>query len=413
MHSAVLQYVYVVAGTGEAAPDALEDPRLGERLTEDEPGSNASTPAATTTIDTAADEDSLEPDAMLYLSYHIFEHYSSVRNLAGPHKGLPRVTERDAAGNPVPSSEKTSTPSSSTRTYAGGLSFEKRQELIFNSLPPHVVPSTTKVHDLLESNAGDWEKVVEILIEEDVAEAQVEEGLVVADSASEASGGSPPQDAAANQSPPPPGVGVSVPALMLYRDGVKPRGGSPFTTSDDVETSTSASDGFATPVGADGKSVSPAASQTTDESGSAQPQSGNSAVKRDAKASRPGSGRKRQLTSTSVVADCRIKTNPAETTTAKSEPRTVVKALGRNLPKVTSGTPMRGKEKRDLRKAARERTRRERIEAESWGAAAPDSLSDKRVTRGMLAKGTNGSDSNRSTDKFVTTTSHGLKELHI
>ena len=30
---------------------------------------------------------------MVYVSYHIFEHYSSVRNLAGPHKGLPRIKE--------------------------------------------------------------------------------------------------------------------------------------------------------------------------------------------------------------------------------------------------------------------------------------------------------------------------------
>lgn len=30
---------------------------------------------------------------MVYVSYHIFEHYSSVRNLAGPHKGPPRIKE--------------------------------------------------------------------------------------------------------------------------------------------------------------------------------------------------------------------------------------------------------------------------------------------------------------------------------
>ncbi len=35
----------------------------------------------------------LPPGEVVYLSYHIFEHYSSVRNLEGPHTGLAFVRE--------------------------------------------------------------------------------------------------------------------------------------------------------------------------------------------------------------------------------------------------------------------------------------------------------------------------------
>jgi len=39
------------------------------------------------------DGEDVKEDGMVYVSYHIFEHYSSVRNLAGPHKGLPKIKE--------------------------------------------------------------------------------------------------------------------------------------------------------------------------------------------------------------------------------------------------------------------------------------------------------------------------------
>lgn len=369
------------------------DSRSKSRLAEND---HASSAASTAPADDNDEEDSLEPDAMLYLSYHIFEHYSSVRNLAGPHKGLPRVVERNALAEPVPASSS----SSSGNKSGGGLSVEKRQDLVFQSLPPHIVPSPTKVETLLDSNNGDWGKVIEILIEEDAAEAQVEEGLVVADSASEASGGSPPlQDGTATQPPPPPpqGTAISVPAMMLYRDSAKTRGTSPFATSDDVETNTSASDGFATPIGAGGDgegSSSPAGSQATNES------SVDSAVvvattAKDSKASRPGSGRKRQLTSTSVVEDCRIKTNPAAKNEATTSSRPAVgKALGRNMPKARRGSKP-------------PRLVRQQIEADAWGAASTKGSNDKRVTRSGAKKLA------PSTDNTVTVTSNGIRQLYI
>ena len=42
---------------------------------------------------TQGDAEDVKEDGMVYVSYHIFEHYSSVRNLAGPHKGLPKIKE--------------------------------------------------------------------------------------------------------------------------------------------------------------------------------------------------------------------------------------------------------------------------------------------------------------------------------
>lgn len=68
-------YVYVIAGRDES-PTPLEAEAQGQSKR-----------------DGVDDDEELESAGMLYLSYHIFEHYSSVRNLKGPHVGLPRVIE--------------------------------------------------------------------------------------------------------------------------------------------------------------------------------------------------------------------------------------------------------------------------------------------------------------------------------
>jgi OTU domain-containing protein 3 len=42
-----------------------------------------------------SDTDPIEEDedAVCYIAYHEWEHYSSIRMLTGPHKGIPKVTE--------------------------------------------------------------------------------------------------------------------------------------------------------------------------------------------------------------------------------------------------------------------------------------------------------------------------------
>lgn len=271
------------------------------------------------------------------------------------------------------------------------------EELVFSSLPPHITPSATKVRHMLEASKGDFGKVVDILVEEDAAaeaaaEACIDKGLIAHDSASEGSGSpihgltaiATIQDKESLTRPDP----TSLPAFLRYR------GTSPFATSDDVETSTSASDGLATPV--EGSSIgSPGTTHSSVHDPSPQP-------------SVPSvlGTRKRPLNANSHArADHPSKSDHPSTATALISPRPVVgKALGRRLPKHIQ-PELRGKAKREARKNRMERSRREQIEADAWGAVGPEANGGKRMTRGMVKSGT--------TETGLSTTAKAIKELYI
>ncbi|KDQ08967.1 hypothetical protein BOTBODRAFT_37490 [Botryobasidium botryosum FD-172 SS1] len=53
-----------------------------------------------------------EPSGTVYVAYHDWEHFSSVRNLAGPHDGIPNVVEAPPPGSPTGSAAE---PSPTTR----------------------------------------------------------------------------------------------------------------------------------------------------------------------------------------------------------------------------------------------------------------------------------------------------------
>lgn len=84
----------------------------------------------------------LETVGPLHIAYHNWEHYSSLRSLCGPHKGLPRIE------NPQNQEQ------------------HEDEELVMRSAPGH---SLATVRRLL-ADYGDWEMVVEELIERDAAE---------------------------------------------------------------------------------------------------------------------------------------------------------------------------------------------------------------------------------------------------
>ncbi|KZT34953.1 cysteine proteinase [Sistotremastrum suecicum HHB10207 ss-3] len=66
-------------------------------------------------VDNESDDE--DEDTAVYVAYHDWEHFSSVRNLKGPHQGRPHVVESSPAPLPI---SKPSRPSP-TRTKSGSL----------------------------------------------------------------------------------------------------------------------------------------------------------------------------------------------------------------------------------------------------------------------------------------------------
>lgn len=97
------KYVYIILPRDES-PTPLEDSSkntlraLPHGTSAADLGGGGTSPAeASSSSSSAVPVEGQEEDGggtgMVYVSYHIFEHYSSVRNLAGPHKGPPRIKE--------------------------------------------------------------------------------------------------------------------------------------------------------------------------------------------------------------------------------------------------------------------------------------------------------------------------------
>ncbi|KAH9818708.1 hypothetical protein DFH28DRAFT_958904 [Melampsora americana] len=104
------------------------------------------------------ESDSSSTSAPLYIVYHQWEHYSSVRNLAGPHSGPPQIRE-----NLQPSSlEKEETNFNSTHDPTH-LSTEL--SLLRKSLPEEVSYTNQELKEMINRN-GSWEKVLEEILEE-------------------------------------------------------------------------------------------------------------------------------------------------------------------------------------------------------------------------------------------------------
>ena len=104
----------------------------------------------------------IEAYGPLYIAYHNWEHYSSVRNLEGPHTGLPRIKE-----HPLPGTDDAENAQSGSSAQAQAESSEPTEE------EKMVMQSTTGNHSLAEirrlmqEHSNDWAHVVEVLIERD------------------------------------------------------------------------------------------------------------------------------------------------------------------------------------------------------------------------------------------------------
>ncbi|EGG00290.1 uncharacterized protein MELLADRAFT_118089 [Melampsora larici-populina 98AG31] len=101
----------------------------------------------------------------LYIVYHQWEHYSSVRNLAGPHSGPPQIRENLRPSSTSPK-EETHFNSSHDPTQ---LSTELN--LLRKSLPEEVSYTNQELKEMI-SRTGSWEKALEEVLEERVEEEE-------------------------------------------------------------------------------------------------------------------------------------------------------------------------------------------------------------------------------------------------
>lgn len=119
--------VYVVAGSdGSRGADAAQARRERARRAARARGEPAEAPGT------------------LYIAYHSWEHYSSLRRNSGPHDGLPDV---DAGSSPPEAPDEPT----------------EDEEMVLRSVPGH---SLARVRALMDE-LGDWVSVVEELIEAD------------------------------------------------------------------------------------------------------------------------------------------------------------------------------------------------------------------------------------------------------
>lgn len=142
----------------------------------------APTPAASQGSIAATSEKPAEAYGPLYIAYHNWEHYSSIRNLDGPHSGLPRIKEQAIAAAAEAANADSDNSAKDTAKNAEPTTEEKM-----------VLQSVSGEHDLeevrrlLQDHHNDWAHVVELLVEKDtiVDEEEVGAELQAVSSSSE------------------------------------------------------------------------------------------------------------------------------------------------------------------------------------------------------------------------------------
>ncbi|KAK6331643.1 hypothetical protein TWF718_002192 [Orbilia javanica] len=102
---------------------------------------------------------------VLHIAYHDWEHYSSVRNIDGPHKGLPKVC-------PKPLTEEGK--AKQKRILEEGVTIMPwMEDVVERSLPGNGV-SKQKIREALEKSKGDVNLAVSKLLDEAEAEAEAQ-----------------------------------------------------------------------------------------------------------------------------------------------------------------------------------------------------------------------------------------------
>ena len=156
---------------------------------------STSTLASSQDTSTAATPELAEAYGPLYIAYHNWEHYSSIRNLDGPHSGLPRITEQTMAAEEAAAVTESDTKAKKTASNAEPTTEEK---MVLQSISGD--HSLEEVRQLLSEHHNDWAHVVELILEKD---AIIDEEEVGAELQAVPSSGERAADRLAVPPPPP------------------------------------------------------------------------------------------------------------------------------------------------------------------------------------------------------------------
>lgn len=100
----------------------------------------------------------------LYIAYHNWEHYSSIRNLEGPHSGLPRIKEQSIASAGAAAAASADN-GKAIKDAANEAELTREEKMVLQSISGD--HDLDEVRRLLEENQNDWAHVVELILEKD------------------------------------------------------------------------------------------------------------------------------------------------------------------------------------------------------------------------------------------------------
>ncbi|SPO32348.1 uncharacterized protein UTRI_02905 [Ustilago trichophora] len=163
---------------------------------EQAPASQApiSTPASSRDASALTAPQPAEAYGPLYIAYHNWEHYSSIRNLDGPHSGLPRIKEQTMAAAAAANADS----NSSAKDAAKNAEPTTEEKMVLQSISGD--HDLEEVRKLLSEHDNDWTHVVELILEND---AIIDEEEVGAELQAVSSSGDRVTDRLAVPPPPP------------------------------------------------------------------------------------------------------------------------------------------------------------------------------------------------------------------
>lgn len=152
----------------------------------------------------------------LYIVYHNWEHYSSARNIAGPHAGLPCIVEQQ---QPMPGAVEDITAEDISKAT-------QEESLILSSLRYPHRHSITEIRKLIHDSGGSWETALESLLENEVDETESEDF------------NQPTTPQSPNTPPLPPSIGITAATPGMMSSNPPPRSSSPSASSSTATSAT-------------------------------------------------------------------------------------------------------------------------------------------------------------------------------
>lgn len=147
--------------------------------------------------------------------FYCVQHYSSARNIAGPHTGLPCIVEQQ---QPMPGAVED--------IQAEDLPGVTQEEsLILSSLRYPHRHSVTEIRKLIHDSGGSWERALESLLEIEVDETESEDF-------------NQPTSPQSSNTTPPPSIGITAATPGMISSNLPTRSSSPSASSSTATSAT-------------------------------------------------------------------------------------------------------------------------------------------------------------------------------